>query len=110
VSRWADAIRERAHEELKVEGAAIPGWQLVPTRPVRSWGDTKQLGAVATRLGLSPLDLQRVEWITPAQAEKKLSSAFWPYLSPFVVSKSSGTKLARSDAAGDFDNLPEQGN
>ena len=109
VTRWADAIRERAHEDLRGGDKAIPGWQLVPTRPVRSW-DTKGLSAYLAKLDLPITGMQRTQWVSPAQVEKDLTPEAWACLSPFVVSKSSGTKLARSDAAGDFDNLLEQGN
>lgn len=111
VERWVDAVREFASERIG-KGETVPGWSLVPTRPVRAWADAGVVEA-ALRGVFDPTDLMafhRHELLSPAQIEKLLlkrnQRAVWRVLRAHVLSKSSGLKLARDSgvsAAGDGD-------
>jgi hypothetical protein len=93
----ATALREHALARIQA-GERIPGWRVVPTRPVRSWDKGVDAKTLTTETGLSanvltePLKLK-----TPAQMEKALGPDLWLQISGHVVSKSSGVKLTPDD-------------
>ena len=99
---WAEAMKGYGLERIKA-GVAVPGWAEVPTRPTRKWTDTSAVESL-----LAGFDVHERKLKSPAQVEKLLrkSSDTWGLVSPYVESKSSGTKLARvtSDGVG-FDEL-----
>jgi Protein of unknown function (DUF2800) len=99
---WCDAIEVYGLEQLKRQ-VRVPGWSLVPTRPVRRWSD---VDAVLKELHSTGMDHRAVEWKlrSPAQVEKlvrqaersnQISPDAWDRLSPLVESHSSGVKLQR---------------
>ena len=94
----AKALREHALERIQA-GERIPGWHVEPTRPVRSWDKgvdvTTLLSAIPTVVGRATV-CEPEKLKTPAQMEKALGHA-WGAISKFVVSKSSGVKLAPDD-------------
>jgi hypothetical protein len=94
----AKALREHAIERIQA-GESIPRWTLTPTRPVRSWDKTANIQTLGDQIPsiqdpselLAPGKLR-----SPAEMEKFLGSD-WTWVERFVVSKSSGVKLARDD-------------
>jgi hypothetical protein len=106
VERWVSAVREFATAHIG-KGETVPGWGLVPTRPVRAWADPHVV-ETALRGVFDPAELEafyRHELLSPAQMEKLLSKrksdAVWRVLRSHVLSKSSGLKLARGNGPPD---------
>jgi hypothetical protein len=69
----------------------------VPTRPTRRWSDTNAIETL-----LANHDIWERKLRSPAQVEKLVgrSSDAWRLATPYVESKSSGTKLARTAPGG----------
>ena len=91
-SPYLDALRDKALEAIQ-KGAHVPGWQVVPSRPVRSW-----TVPAAELLALSPRLAAPLSVLSPAQAERVLDPAEWVTVEPFIQSKSSGVRLAPAPA------------
>ena len=100
IATWLEQgeLVEAFYEELKKvatkrleDGAAVPGWNLVPKRAIRKWKHD------AFFMGL-PLDTELLfkrELITPAQAEKLLSKDDRHLLDDLTEKVSSGLTLAK---------------
>jgi hypothetical protein len=100
IATWLEQgeLVEMFYEELKKvatkrleDGAAVPGWNLVPKRAIRKWKHD------AFFMGL-PLDTELLfkrELITPAQAEKLLSKDDRHLLDDLTEKVSSGLTLAK---------------
>jgi len=104
---WCDAIEGYALRELQRQ-RRVPGWSLVPTRPVRKWINETNAGLTLSSMQVT--DIYRRDLKTPAQIEKlvrkQLSNRAWEgQIAPMVESVSSGVKLQRDDTrpAEDFD-------
>jgi hypothetical protein len=103
IATWLEQgeLVEAFYEELKKvatkrleDGAAVPGWNLVPKRAIRKWK------AAIDTIGLQDLPiathlLYKNEMITPAQAEKLLSKADKHLLDDLTEKVSSGLTLAK---------------
>ena len=92
VDPYIQALREAA--QAKIEGGTpVPGWSLVPSRPVRAW--SLPWAALAARVpeGVRAKLLAPAALRTPAQVEKLLTPEDWALVEPFVASKSSGVRL-----------------
>jgi len=103
IATWLEQgeLVEAFYEELKKvatkrleDGAAVPGWNLVPKRAIRKWkADIDTIGfqdlPIATHL------LYKNEMITPAQAEKLLSKGDKHLLDDLTEKVSSGLTLAK---------------
>lgn len=110
IATWLEQgeLVEAFYEELKKvatkrleDGAAVPGWNLVPKRAIRKWkADIDTIGIrdlpIATHL------LYKNELITPAQAEKLLSKADKHLLDDLTEKVSSGLTLARVSESSDI--------
>jgi hypothetical protein len=107
---WIEAVRAYAIEQLKAQ-TRIPGWSLVPTRPMRRWSKPglAQIETNLITLGLTQAGY-RHELLTPAQMEKlaaREGHAWDRWFAPWVESVSSGVKLAKTDET-PFDNFTEE--
>lgn len=96
-----EALREDALTKIQ-GGTPVPGWSVVPSRPMRSWSvgppelmDALEKAGFQDVYGrvLAPRSAR-----TPAQMEKLLTPEEWAIVEPFVQSKSSGVRLV-PDAA-----------
>jgi hypothetical protein len=96
VTLWAEAMKGFGLLRIK-EGLRVPGWAEVPTRPTRRWSDTNAIETL-----LANHDIWERKLRSPAQVEKLVgrSSDAWRLATPYVESKSSGTKLARTAPGG----------
>jgi hypothetical protein len=91
---WIDRIQEFALDRLKHQ-ERIPGWGLVPTRPMRQWKDENEAAAVLlSRFGPTVWE-SRLR--SPAQVEKAYSAR--ALVATLVESVSSGVKIARTTPA-----------
>lgn len=106
-----DAQREVAQASIEA-GVPVPGWSLVPSRPVRGWtASAYELVGALHDAGFSEVLSQVYAPViarTPAQLEKLLTPEQWAVLTPFVQSKSSGVRLV-PDAADPAGNSPTGG-
>jgi hypothetical protein len=100
IATWLEQgeLVEAFYEELKKvatkrleDGAAVPGWNLVPKRAIRKWVGDVDL----TILPLQYRQLYKEELITPAQAEKLLGKADKHLLDDLTEKVSSGLTLAK---------------
>lgn len=96
----ADLV-EGFYEELKKlatgrleDGAAVPGWHLVPKRAIRKWRENLDIADIA-ELPIPSDKLFVRERITPAQAEKLLGKADKHLLDDLTERVSSGLTLAK---------------
>lgn len=105
VAAHIEGLREVAQAKIEA-GEPVPGWSLVPTRPVRTWalsGPTLEaaLGSKGFWARHHPIILYEPGKLrTPAQLEKLLSPEDWALVSPYVTSKSSGVKLVQDTSSG----------
>lgn len=95
---WIDAVRTAATERLEA-GGTIPGWQLMPTRPRRVWGDEAALVETLTARGVVSEAIYERSLYSPAQMQKRLASDVWKAAQRFIESRSSGVKLGRIEFA-----------
>jgi hypothetical protein len=100
ISYWLDQAElvEGFYEELRKyatkrleDGAAVPGWNLVPKRAIRKWKADIDI----SDLPIATDKLYKSEPITPAQAEKLLSKADRHLLDDLTEKVSSGLTLAK---------------
>ena len=90
VEMFYEELKKVATKRLE-DGAAVPGWNLVPKRAIRKWVE----GADLTALPLDYEQLYKEEKITPAQAEKLLGKADKHLLDDLTEKVSSGLTLAK---------------
>jgi hypothetical protein len=100
IANWLEQgeLVEAFYEELKKvatqrleDGAAVPGWNLVPKRAIRKWKADIDIG----ELPIETAKLYKSEPITPAQAEKLLSKDDRHLLDDLTEKVSSGLTLAK---------------
>jgi hypothetical protein len=105
---WISATREEAQRRLE-DGARIPGWGLVPTRPMRAWGDESAVYVALLKAGATADQIyENPKMRSPAQMEKHVPSAAWRKVQPLIDVRSSGVKIARSlTPAQPFDAVPD---
>jgi hypothetical protein len=100
IATWLEQgeLVEAFYEELKKvatkrleNGAAVPGWNLVPKRAIRKWKADIDI----SDLPIETAKLYKSEPITPAQAEKLLSKDDRHLLDDLTEKVSSGLTLAK---------------
>jgi len=90
VEAFYEELRKVATKRLE-DGAAVPGWNLVPKRAIRKWRKDVVIASL-------PVDIELLythEPITPAQAEKLLSKDDRHLLDDLTEKVSSGLTLAK---------------
>ena len=97
VEAFYEELKKVATKRLE-DGAAVPGWNLVPKRAIRKWSE----GADLTVLPLDYEQLYKEEKITPAQAEKLLSKGDRHLLNDLTEKVSSGLTLAKMTESSDI--------
>jgi hypothetical protein len=97
---WIKAFRDLCKGLIAETDMNIPGWDLVPTRPVRSWDDEAQVEFAAKGLGIASTDLHEIRLRSPAQLEKRLGPELFRHLAKHIQRVSSGTKLERTSIDG----------
>jgi len=126
---FIDGLRATA-QRMAENGEDIPGWKLVPRRATRKWANPDEAPAQLAALHVPEAEMWTRKFVSPAQAEKKLTAlirqtgsraaeaerAAKTLLAELIVSVSPGTALAPDDdtrpkipARGtefDFENLP----
>jgi hypothetical protein len=94
-----EALREQALRDIQA-GVPVPGWEVVPSRPMRSWSmPARDLRTALQGAGFDDAAdriIAPAEVRTPAQVEKILTPEEWAILQPYVQSKSSGVRLVPS--------------
>lgn len=101
IGPWIESVKRLAQERLEAN-VPVPGWKLVPKRPVRKYADAD---AGPEAIIQSMLDagvpgsvvaaIKKVDVLSPAQAEKGLGKRVYEdYVAPHVVRVSSGLTLA----------------
>jgi hypothetical protein len=90
VEAFYEELRKVATKRLE-DGAAVPGWNLVPKRAIRKWKE----GALIAILPIANHKLYKSDPITPAQAEKLLSKDDRHLLDDLTEKVSSGLTLAK---------------
>lgn len=68
---FIDACEKRA-EAMLHHGESLPGWKLVVSRTHRAWKDSRAAADRLTDMGVSELDLYKLSFVSPAQAEELL--------------------------------------
>jgi hypothetical protein len=100
IANWLEQgeLVEAFYEELKKvatkrleDGAAVPGWNLVPKRAIRKWKADIDI----SDLPIETAKLYKSEPITPAQAEKLLGKDDRHLLDDLTEKVSSGLTLAK---------------
>ena len=89
--------RKLAQSRLE-KGMPVPGYKLVPKRPVRQWADDKGMHVVWLNAGICPTKYQEIKLRSPAQMEKVCKEQGVTFPANQVVSVSSGNTIA---SAGD---------
>ena len=88
----ADA-RKLAYDRLEKD-MPVPGYKLVAKRATRQWADEKQMHIYWLNMGLTPVEYQKVELLSPAQMEKVLKKRKMTLPDDLVVAVSSGSTVA----------------
>lgn len=101
IEPFVKALKELAEERIS-KGDRVPGWTLVPSRPMRSWDvDAQVLADVLSEAGFPGPDhllVTQPVLRSPAQLEKLLTPALWAVAETYVQSKSSGVRLVPDPA------------
>jgi len=94
--RLEDFIAEaRKLAQARLEkGLPVPGYKLVPKRPVRQWADDKGMHVVWLNAGIDPTVYQEIKMRSPAQMEKVCKEHGVTFPANQVVSVSSGNTIA----------------
>jgi hypothetical protein len=94
--RLEDFIAEaRKLAQARLEkGLPVPGYKLVPKRPVRQWADEKGMHVVWLNAGIDPTVYQEIKLRSPAQMEKVCKEHGVTFPANQVVSVSSGNTIA----------------
>jgi hypothetical protein len=97
---WIEAVRAHAFEVLG-KGHQVPGWALVPKRPVRFWPNPNQVRDILAKQVNDLEPFVHSELRSPAQIEKALKARpdLWGQVAGHVESASSGFKLGRANPA-----------
>lgn len=97
---WIEAVRAHAFEVLG-KGHQVPGWALVPKRPVRFWPNPNQVRDILSPCVNDMAPLVHSELRSPAQIEKALKHRpdLWRLVAGHIESASSGFKLGRANPA-----------
>ena len=96
IGPWVEAVKRLAQERLDA-GTTVPGWKLVPKRPMRRWSDEDQdaLMSLMDNAGVDVDAISARSLLSPAQAEKKLGKRrYEAEVAPYVIKVSSGLTLA----------------
>lgn len=93
LEQWIADLRALAQQVIE-EGAAVPGYKLVPKRAIRKWVDDDAALAALKSVGLDDRDLLETSLISPAKAEKLLKKSKQALPDGLTVAASSGTTLA----------------
>lgn len=96
IEAMVEGIRAEARWHLEA-GGTLQGWEMVPTRATRSWTDTNLLTQTLHQVAGSALDFFNLVPLSPAQMERNLTPEQWEKVKDLVQSKSSATKLARTN-------------
>lgn len=101
VRPWIEAVRQMAQDRLAA-GADVPGWALVPTRPVRRWDPDRSEGEILSALissGLSVDDVRASRLLSPAQVRNRVGDKRYRALVEQFVVRQSGsmTLVPRGD-------------
>lgn len=92
---WIEAVRDEAKARIE-SGEHVPGWTLIPTRPVRKWidGQETEVMRLLKAKGYRPGDYTHApDLLSPAQIDKLTKKRF--DTEPYVARVSGGTKLAQ---------------
>jgi hypothetical protein len=94
--RLEDFIKDaRALAQSRLEkGLPVPGYKLVPKRPVRQWVDDKAMHVLWLNAGICPTKYQEIKLRSPAQMEKVCKEQGVTFPANQVVSVSSGNTIA----------------
>jgi hypothetical protein len=107
---WITRIREFAIDQLEHQ-VRIPGWGLVPIRPIRKWlAPDTDIAHRLSDLGASHDEIWETRVRSPAQIERQLHRTrkgrlIWDQTVGMIEARSSGLKLGRdnhTDAGEDF--------
>jgi len=79
--------------KLLESGEAIPGWEIVPTRPSRQWSDESELRQALETMSLDAKRMATLATLSPAQLESVLNESDWQKVEHLVVHASKGTRL-----------------
>lgn len=110
IEHWLTSVRSFAYAEA-IAGNEIPGFKLVPTRPMRRWKDEGATIDALRDMGVPDKDLYNRKVKSPAQAEKLFKKKDYHLLEDLYEKVSSGTVLvseddkrerAKSDAGSEF--------
>ena len=93
LEQWIADVRALAHQMLD-EGAAVPGYKLVPKRATRQWMNEEAALDALRDLGVKENELMETSLISPAKAEKVLKKHKLELPRDLVVSVSTGNTLA----------------
>lgn len=93
LEQWITDVRALAHQMLD-EGAAVPGYKLVPKRATRQWVNEDAALDALRDLGVKENELMETSIISPAKAEKVLKKHKLDMPVDLVVAISTGNTLA----------------
>lgn len=96
LEQWITDLRALAFQMLE-QGAAVPGYKLVPKRATRQWVDPEQARAALEDIGLDQTELMERKLLSPAQMEKVLKKRKLSMPADLIVAISSGNTLATED-------------
>jgi len=96
LEQWIADLRALAHQVIE-EGAAVPGYKLVPKRAIRKWADETSALDALLQVGLAEQELVETSLISPAKAEKLLKKQKLALPKGLTVATSSGTTLVSDD-------------
>jgi hypothetical protein len=96
LEQWITDLRALAFQMME-QGAAVPGYKLVPKRATRQWVDPEQARAALEGIGLDQTELMETKLLSPAQVEKVLKKRKLAMPDDLIVAISSGNTLATED-------------
>ena len=94
VEAFIDTLKKHALERMK-DGGTLAGWQLAPKRATRKWKDEAKAKEALSELGVPLKTLIKMEFVSPAEAEKLLTKEQRVILDDLTVKESSGVTIAR---------------
>ena len=96
LEEWIKDLRALAFTMLE-SGRDLPSYKLVAKRATRKWSDEVEAKKALLATGLTESDVMESQFISPAQAEKKLKKLKQPLPEGSTVSISSGSTMAHVD-------------
>ena len=96
LEEWIKDLRALAFTMLE-SGRDLPSYKLVAKRAARKWSDEVEAKKALLATGLTESDVMESQFISPAQAEKKLKKLKQPLPEGSTVSISSGSTMAHVD-------------